>query len=86
MNRRARRQLARRQRKAGAVAALIDAGLHRAHADGHPFRLIGFTDACSDCPGTADVTLMPDGSATSDVWHDEDCPAGKGTVAWMPAS
>ena len=83
MNRAARRAAARKQRK---VAAAIDYAAARARTDGHPFRLIGFTDACADCRATADITLEPDGSASSDIWHDEGCPAARGTVPWRAVS
>jgi hypothetical protein len=86
MNRAQRRAAARRQQKVAAVAASIDYAAARARTDGHPFRLIGFTDACADCRATADITLQPDGSASSDIWHDEGCPAARGTVPWRAVS
>jgi hypothetical protein len=83
---RSQQKAARRHRKVAAVAALIDAAKARARADGQPFRLLGFVDACADCSATADITLHPDGRATSDVWHDDGCPAAAGTVPWSVAS
>ena len=88
MTRQQRRAAARSQQKAahhrrrlGAVAAVIDAAKHRAQADGIPFRLLGFVGACSDRRATADITIHPDGSAVSDVWHTPGCPAA-GVTPW----
>jgi hypothetical protein len=82
VNRAARRAAARKQRK---VAAAIDYAAARARTDGHPFRILGFTQACADCRAEADITLHPDGRAVSDIWHSPGCPAAAGTVEWRVA-
>ena len=79
---RSQAKAARHRRKTAAVAAVIDAAKHRARTDGRPCKIIGFTSACADCPATADITIHPDGSASSDVWHSEGCPAAAGAVPW----
>lgn len=86
MNRAHRRAMARRHRKVSAVAAVIDAAKARARADGIPFRLLGFVDACSDCTAHADITMNPDGTAMANIWHDDHCPAARGALPWRAAS
>ena len=79
---RSQQKAARHRRKTAAVAAVIDAAKQRAQVDGRPCKIIGFTSACADCPASADLTLHPDGSATSDIWHAAGCPAAAGAVPW----
>ena len=73
---------ARHRRKTAAMAAAIGFAKNQAKADVHRFKLLGLTDARADCSATAFITLHPDGRATSDVWHDEHCPAANGAVPW----
>jgi hypothetical protein len=78
LNRGARRRLEReRQQLAAERRRLPGAGAQH----------LAVAGACSDCNGTADITLVDDGSdalAVSDIWHEDGCPAATGAVDWSP--
>lgn len=82
VNRRARREIARRQRRFNAAAAaLMDAS----EADGRPWHIYGMTDACRDCGATA--TLHGQGRSgpiNLHIHHDHGCPAAAGVTDWQP--
>ena len=84
MNRRQRREHARRRTRLGnAIETLMDAS----EADGRPWRIHGLTAACADCNGTAEMRGQGrHGPVVSHIHHEPGCPAANGITPYrVPA-
>ena len=84
MNRRQRRDEARRQARA---AAGIRAVMAASEADGKPWHVYGMTEACRDCGATASMHGRGrSGAVVAHIYHDDGCPASRGVTSWKPAA